>query len=60
MKTKTRASNPINKHVGARVRTRRMTIGMTQQKLGYALGLTSQEIQNYEKGTRVWTHNLIQ
>jgi transcriptional regulator with XRE-family HTH domain len=43
--------NPIDKHVGARVRMRRMLIGMSQEKLGDALGLTFQQIQKYEKGS---------
>ena len=43
--------NPTDKHVGSRVRTRRMLLGMTQEKLGDALGLTFQQVQKYEKGT---------
>jgi transcriptional regulator with XRE-family HTH domain len=43
--------NPIDKHVGARVRMRRMMIGMSQEKLGEKLGITFQQIQKYEKGT---------
>lgn len=43
--------NPIDVHVGARVRLRRMMIGMSQEKLGDALGITFQQIQKYEKGT---------
>jgi transcriptional regulator with XRE-family HTH domain len=46
----TKVPNPIDKHVGARVRMRRMLIGMSQEKLGEALGLTFQQIQKYEKG----------
>jgi transcriptional regulator with XRE-family HTH domain len=42
--------NPIDSHVGARLRMRRMTIGMSQEKLGAALGITFQQIQKYEKG----------
>jgi transcriptional regulator with XRE-family HTH domain len=42
--------NPIDKHVGARLRMRRMLIGMSQEKLGDALGITFQQIQKYEKG----------
>jgi transcriptional regulator with XRE-family HTH domain len=42
--------DPTDKYVGARVRMRRMMLGMTQQKLGDALGLTFQQIQKYEKG----------
>lgn len=43
--------NPIDKHVGSRVRMRRVLIGMSQEKLGEALGITFQQIQKYEKGT---------
>jgi transcriptional regulator with XRE-family HTH domain len=46
-----RAPNPIDKHVGSRVRMRRMMLGMSQEKLGNALGLTFQQVQKYEKGT---------
>src|SRR5215467_13733215 len=46
-----KAPNPIDKHVGARVRMRRMMLGMSQEKLGDALGLTFQQVQKYEKGT---------
>jgi transcriptional regulator with XRE-family HTH domain len=47
----TKAPNPIDRHVGSRVRMRRMLIGMSQEKLGEALGLTFQQVQKYEKGT---------
>jgi transcriptional regulator with XRE-family HTH domain len=43
--------NPIDRHVGSRVRMRRVLLGMSQEKLGEALGLTFQQIQKYEKGT---------
>ena len=43
--------NPIDKHVGSRVRMRRMMLGMSQEKLGDSLGLTFQQVQKYEKGT---------
>jgi transcriptional regulator with XRE-family HTH domain len=46
-----KAPNPIDKHVGARVRMRRILIGMSQEKLGDALSLTFQQVQKYEKGT---------
>lgn len=46
-----KAPNPIDKHVGARVRMRRMMVGMSQEKLGEHLGITFQQIQKYEKGT---------
>jgi transcriptional regulator with XRE-family HTH domain len=43
--------NPIDVHVGSRVRLRRMMLGMSQEKLGENLGITFQQIQKYEKGT---------
>ena len=43
--------NPVDRHVGARVRMRRMMLKMSQEKLGDALGLTFQQVQKYEKGT---------
>jgi transcriptional regulator with XRE-family HTH domain len=43
--------NPTDKHVGSRVRMRRMMLGMSQEKLGDALSLTFQQVQKYEKGT---------
>ncbi len=45
-----KAPNPIDKHVGSRVRMRRMMLSMSQEKLGGALGLTFQQVQKYEKG----------
>lgn len=42
--------NPIDTHVGSRVRLRRNMLGMSQEKLGDALGITFQQIQKYEKG----------
>jgi len=42
--------NPIDRHVGSRVRMRRMMLSMSQEKLGDALGLTFQQVQKYEKG----------
>jgi transcriptional regulator with XRE-family HTH domain len=47
----TKAPNPVDKYVGSRVRMRRIMLGMSQEKLGDALGLTFQQIQKYEKGT---------
>src|SRR4051812_3423886 len=46
-----KAPNPTDKHVGARVRMRRMMLGMSQEKLGDSLDLTFQQVQKYEKGT---------
>ena len=42
--------NPIDRHVGARVRMRRLLVGMSQERLGDALDITFQQIQKYEKG----------
>ncbi|WP_353181029.1 helix-turn-helix domain-containing protein [Bosea sp. (in: a-proteobacteria)] len=43
--------NPIDRHVGSRVRMRRMLAGVSQERLGEALGLTFQQVQKYEKGS---------
>lgn len=42
--------NPIDVHVGSRVRLRRTLLGLSQEKLGEAVGLTFQQIQKYERG----------
>jgi len=53
--------NPIDKHVGARIRMRRMMLSMSQEKLGIAIKLTFQQVQKYEKGTnRVGSSRLQQ
>lgn len=53
--------NPIDRHVGSRVRMQRMLAGISQEKLGEALGLTFQQVQKYEKGTnRVGASRLSQ
>lgn len=43
--------NPIDVHVGSRIRLRRNILGISQEKLGEHLGITFQQIQKYEKGT---------
>ncbi|MFK7866639.1 MAG: helix-turn-helix domain-containing protein [Alphaproteobacteria bacterium] len=43
-------ANPVDIHVGARIRLRRSILGMSQEKLGEELGLTFQQIQKYERG----------
>jgi len=43
-------ASPIDAHVGSRVRLRRTLLGMSQEKLGEALGLTFQQVQKYERG----------
>lgn len=45
-----KSPDPVDLHVGARVRMRRLAIGISQEKLATALGLTFQQIQKYEKG----------
>jgi transcriptional regulator with XRE-family HTH domain len=47
----TKIPNPTDKYVGSRVRMRRMMLGLSQEKLADALGLTFQQVQKYEKGT---------
>jgi transcriptional regulator with XRE-family HTH domain len=42
--------NPIDVHVGSRIRLRRTLLGMSQEKLGDAIGLTFQQVQKYERG----------
>ncbi len=48
--TSRRGPHPIDVHVGSRVRLRRNLLGMSQEKLGRAIGLTFQQIQKYERG----------
>jgi transcriptional regulator with XRE-family HTH domain len=56
-----RKPNPVDVHVGSRVRYRRMIIGMSQEKLGEKMNLTFQQIQKYEKGTnRIGASRLFQ
>jgi transcriptional regulator with XRE-family HTH domain len=43
--------NPIDVHVGSRLRLRRNMLGLSQERLGESLGITFQQIQKYEKGT---------
>jgi transcriptional regulator with XRE-family HTH domain len=43
--------NPIDVHVGSRIRLRRNMLGISQEKLGENLGITFQQVQKYEKGT---------
>jgi transcriptional regulator with XRE-family HTH domain len=45
-----RIANPVDKHVGSRVRMRRKMLGMTQGTLGDGLGITFQQVQKYENG----------
>ena len=54
-------SNPVDMHVGHRLRLRRALLGISQEKLGEAVGLTFQQIQKYERGTnRIGASRLFQ
>jgi transcriptional regulator with XRE-family HTH domain len=54
-------TNPIDRHVGARVRMRRLMLHMSQSRLAEALSITFQQVQKYEKGTnRVSASKLAQ
>lgn len=44
------APNPVDVHVGARIKLRRTLLGLSQERLGDALGLTFQQVQKYERG----------
>ena len=51
MSDKKKTPNPIDVHVGSRIRLRRTMLGLSQEKLGERLGITFQQVQKYEKGT---------
>ncbi len=53
-KTKARATE-VDAHLGARVRARRQLMGLSQEDLGQALGVTFQQVQKYERGTNCMT-----
>ncbi len=56
-----KSPSPVDQHVGRRIRMRRMMIGLSQEKLGAALGLTFQQVQKYEKGSnRIGASRLLQ
>ena len=56
-----KSPTPVDHHIGTRVRRRRMALGMSQEALGDALGLTFQQVQKYEKGTnRIGASRLLQ
>ena len=53
--------NPVDAHVGTRVRLRRILLGMSQEKLAKAVSLTFQQIQKYERGSnRIGASRLFQ
>lgn len=45
-----RSPNPVDLHVGARIRMRRKLLGISQERLAEDLGLTFQQVQKYERG----------
>lgn len=59
------APNPIDVHVGKRIKMRRSLLGMSQEKLAGLLGLTFQQVQKYEKGlnrvsaSRLWDFSVV-
>lgn len=60
-KSDTGRPDPVDAHVGSRVRLRRTLLGMSQEKLGNAVGLTFQQIQKYERGlNRIGSSRLYQ
>jgi transcriptional regulator with XRE-family HTH domain len=62
-KTKLRSENPdpVDIHVGSRLRMRRNLVGLSQEQLGKSLGLTFQQIQKYERGiNRMGSSRLFQ
>ena len=53
--------NPVDIHVGSRVRLRRNMLGLSQEKLGEAIGLTFQQVQKYERGAnRIGASRLLE
>lgn len=48
--TDEKTPNPVDIHVGSRVRLRRLLLGLSQDKLGEELGVTFQQVQKYERG----------
>lgn len=64
-RTPTGAPNPVDVHVGSRIRMRRNLLGWSQEKLGSMLGLTFQQVQKYEKGlnrvsaSRLWDFSVV-
>jgi transcriptional regulator with XRE-family HTH domain len=58
---KTDKPNPIDVHVGSRLRLRRNMLGLSQEKLGEAIGLTFQQVQKYERGAnRIGASRLLE
>lgn len=60
-KPDTRRTDPVDSHVGSRLRLRRTLMGMSQEKLGNSVSLTFQQIQKYERGlNRIGSSRLYQ
>ena len=60
-KSDARRTDPVDSHVGSRLRLRRTLLGMSQEKLGKSVGLTFQQIQKYERGhNRIGSSRLYQ
>jgi transcriptional regulator with XRE-family HTH domain len=56
-----KATNPVDRHIGLRIRSRRLALGKSQEWLGDRIGLTFQQVQKYEKGTnRVGGSRMVQ
>src|SRR4051794_5032734 len=55
-----KTTDPTDSHVGNRVRMRRMMVGMSQETLGEALGLSFQQVQKYEKGVNRMSASRLQ
>ncbi|MFH1158779.1 MAG: helix-turn-helix domain-containing protein [Pseudomonadota bacterium] len=51
IKTEDSGPNPVDIHVGARVKSRRLILGFSQDDLAKSIGLTFQQVQKYERGT---------
>lgn len=59
-KTEEEGPNPVDIHVGSRVKSRRLILGMSQEDLAKSIGLTFQQVQKYERGTnRISVSRLI-
>ena len=60
-KSDARRTDPVDSHVGSRLRLRRTLLGMSQERLGNSVGLTFQQIQKYERGlNRIGSSRLYQ
>ena len=52
--------HPVDTHVGAKVKSRRLMLGLSQEELAKSIGLTFQQVQKYERGTnRISVSRLI-